>query len=162
MSTTNRKFVVAYIFLVGLPLLALAGVLKSGRNMRAPISVDGTWKIEANQASIGNRSCANAISSVLSSPLIISQSGLKLVVSSANAKTASLGTIDGTKINASLVPSADSGCGSDQSVSLAADVDPNSTPKKLTGKLAASDCASCAPIEFQATKQPKPQAGAGH
>ena len=40
--------------------------------------------------------------------------GPKLVVSSAKAKTVSLATIDGTKINASLVPSADSGCGSDQ------------------------------------------------
>jgi hypothetical protein len=160
-ASTNRKFVVAYIVLVGLPLLGLAGVLKSGRNLTAPISIDGTWKIEADLTSIGSRSCANALSSVLSSPLTISQSGLKLVVSSAKAKTVSLATIDGTKINASLVPSADSGCGSDQTLTLVADVNRNASPRTLTGQLTASDCSSCAPIEIHATKQPKPQAGGG-
>lgn len=161
-SSTNTRFVVAYIFLVGVPLLCLAGVLKSGRGMSAPISIDGTWNIEANLTSVGNRSCASAVSSVLSSPLLISQSGLKLVVSSAKAKTASLATIDGTRINAALVPATDSGCGSDQTLILVADVNPNTTPRTLQGHLASSDCTSCAPIEFRATRQPKPQAAGGH
>ena len=59
------------------------------------------------------------------------------------AKTASLASIDGTKISASLVPSADSGCGSDQTLTLVADVDPNADPKNAGGQLTASDCSSC-------------------
>lgn len=161
-SSTNGRFVIAYIFLVGVPLLCLAAVLKSGRGIGAPISIDGTWNVEANLSSVGNRSCASAVSSVLSSPLFISQSGLKLVVSSAKAKTASLATIDGTRINAALVPATDSGCGSDQTLTLVADVNPNTTPKTLQGRLTSSDCTSCAPIEFRATRQAKPQAAGGH
>ena len=48
MPHTNRNFVVAYILLVGLAVARLRGVLKSGRSLTAPISVDGTWKVEAD------------------------------------------------------------------------------------------------------------------
>lgn len=161
MSTTNRKFVLAYILLVGLPLLGMAAALRSGRHLTAPIAVDGTWKIEANLASIGSRSCANVISSVLSSPLVISQSGPNLVVSSASAKTSS-GIIDGTDLRFPLVPAADSGCGSGRTITLTAVVKSKSDAGTLAGKLAATDCDSCAPIEFRAIKQPKPQAAGAH
>jgi hypothetical protein len=160
-STTNRKFILAYIVLVGLPLLGMAAALRSGRHLTAPISVDGAWKIEANLASIGNRSCASLVSSVLSSPLVISQSGPNLVVSSASAKTSS-GTIDGNNLRIPLVPAADSGCGSDQTIALAAVVDSRSDPGTLTGFLTATDCTACAPIGFHAIKQPKPQAAGAH
>ena len=161
-SSTNGKFVVAYILLVGVPLLCLAGVLRAGRGASAPISVDGTWNVEANLSSIGNRACANALSSLLTSHLQISQSGLKLVVSSAKAATASLATIDGARLSAVLVPSGDAGCGSDQMLTLVADINPTTNPRTLRGRLTASDCASCAPIEFGATRQPKPQATGAH
>ncbi len=149
------------MFLVGLPLLCLAGVLKSGRNLIAPISIDGTWKIEADLVSVGNRSCANAVSSILTSPLVISQSGPNLVVSSAKAKTASAGTINGINVKASLVP-ADVACSSDQTLTLVAVVNPKADPRSLSGQLTASDCVPCAPIAFHATKQPKPQAAGAH
>jgi hypothetical protein len=61
MSHTNRNFVVAYTLLVGLPLLGLAGVLRSGRNITAPISIDGTWKIETQSSS--TQACAKSIAS---------------------------------------------------------------------------------------------------
>lgn len=162
MSTTSRKFIVAYIICVGLPLAGLAGVLKAGGHLSAPISIDGTWKLEADSASVANRACADAVSSLLDSPLTISQSGVKMMASSAKANTVSLGTIDGTKIRAALVPSADSRCGSDQTLILVADVNPKATPATLNGRLTTSDCASCAPIDFHGTKQPKPQAEGAH
>ena len=161
MSTTNRKFVIAYIVLVGLPLLGMVAALRSGRHLTAPISVDGTWKIEANLTSIGNRSCANQVSSVLSSPLVISQSGPNLVVSSSSAKTSS-GTIDGTNLQFPLVPAADSGCGSGQTITLAAVLDSKSDADTFAGHLTGTDCASCAPIEFHAIKQRKPRAAGAH
>jgi hypothetical protein len=160
-ASTNRKFVVAYIVLVGLPLLGLAGVLKSGRNLTTAISVDGTWKLDADLAAVGNRSCSGAISSVLSSPLVISQSGPSLVVSSAKAKTPATGKIDGTNVKVSLLPAADSGC-SDGTLTIDAIVNAKSDPKTLAGQLMASDCASCAPIQFHAVRQPKTQGGGAH
>lgn len=48
MSPANRKFVVAYILLVGLPVLGLIGVLRVGRKLAAPVAVRSTVKLEAN------------------------------------------------------------------------------------------------------------------
>ena len=48
MSPTNRNFVMAYIVLVGLPLLGLVGVLRNGRALSAPVSVEGRWTFQAD------------------------------------------------------------------------------------------------------------------
>ena len=61
MQNTSRNFVVAYIVLVGLPLAGLAGVLRSGRNLAAPMSVDGSWKVEADATRLTNLSCASLL-----------------------------------------------------------------------------------------------------
>jgi Kef-type K+ transport system membrane component KefB len=44
MSRAGRNFVVAYILLVGLPLLALVGVLRRGRAVTAPVATNAAWK----------------------------------------------------------------------------------------------------------------------
>jgi hypothetical protein len=163
-SRTSRNFVVAYVLLVGLPLLGLAGVLRSGRHLSAPVSVDGTWKLEADSKPF-TTPCAAAITSLLNSPLLISQSGKCLVINSSQARTIFVASINGKNIVASLVPMADSsnpGCGSDQSISLNAAVNPSSDPRSLTGTLLASDCPTCAPVQFHAIRQPKTQAGGTH
>src|SRR5277367_6917005 len=48
MSPANRRFVVAYILLVGVPLLGLIGVLRVGRKLTAPVAVRSSIKPEAN------------------------------------------------------------------------------------------------------------------
>ncbi len=48
MSPSNRKFVLAYILLVGLPLLGLIGVLRAGRNLAAPAAIRSAVKPVAN------------------------------------------------------------------------------------------------------------------
>src|SRR5258708_37965571 len=78
MSHTNRNFVIAYIFLVALPVLGLVGVLKSGRTLSAPFSVDGAWKIEPGAGSLSSSPCSAFLSSVLNAPISISQSGKTL------------------------------------------------------------------------------------
>jgi Kef-type K+ transport system membrane component KefB len=52
MSPANRKFVVAYILLVGLPLLGLFGILRADRKLAAPVSVNETVSFEANSAKL--------------------------------------------------------------------------------------------------------------
>ena len=157
MSSTNRRFVVAYILLVGLPLVGLAGVLKTGRHLTAPISVDGTWKVEAT-ASHASTPCDQAIASLLSSNLIVSQSGrsLELTLGEGN-KIDFPGQLEGDNITASLMPGL--GCRDDQPVTLTASVDAKSEPKGLAGTL---KCASCPPLEFHAVRQPKAQSRRGH
>jgi len=52
MSPANRKFVIAYILLVGLPLLGLFGILRMGRKLVAPVSVNESVNLEANSAKL--------------------------------------------------------------------------------------------------------------
>jgi len=154
MSSTNRRFVVAYILLVGLPLAGLAGVLKTGRHLTAPISIDGKWKVEA-AASHPTNPCDQAIASLLSYNLIVSQSGRSLELT-LGAGSKSSGQLDGTKLSASFATAA---CPDDQPVTLMASIDGKSDPKTLTATLT---CASCSPLEFHAVRQPKAQSGGGH
>jgi hypothetical protein len=162
MSSTNRRFIVAYVVLVGVPLAGLAGVLKAGRRLSAPISIDGTWKIEAKASLTASQPCNQAIASLLDSPLVVSQSGktLELTFKGGAAKITVPGELEGRKIEASLGLAA--GCPADQPVTLTASVDPKAEPKLLTGSLSASNCVGCTPVEFRAVHQPKTQSGGGH
>jgi hypothetical protein len=146
---------------VGLPLVGLAGVLKTGRGLTAPISIDGVWKL-ATSAGLPTQSCDQAVSSLVGSSLLVSQSGKSLALTLNGAsKTAFTGVLDGRDIKASIGPV--SGCASDQPVMLVASVDPKAEPKSLTGSFSVSNCASCSPVEFHAVRQPRPQvAGGGH
>jgi len=172
-SHSNRNFVLAYILLVALPILGLVAVLKSGRTLTAPFSVDGAWKIESgaghfsaspvSPSPIAAEPCADFFSSVSNAPLSISQSGKTLVVTLSDAKTAT-GTLDGTAIKAQF-----SGLGADKDKSeaaqcgdgltLTATLDPQAEPRTLSGRLSVEGCAACAPVEFRAVRQPRPAGG---
>ena len=103
MPHTSRNFVVAYVLLVGLPLLGLAGVLRSGRSLVAPISIDGTWKVEGDTGNVSNQSCGKTVSSLVNTTLLISQSGKSLALTFDNpAKTAASGILDGKNLKASI------------------------------------------------------------
>jgi hypothetical protein len=168
MSRTGRNFVVAYILLVGLPLLGLAAVLRVGRSISPPISIDGNWRIEADASRLSTQPCGKTLSSFANGSLGISQSGKTLVLTFDNAsRTSAMGSLDGNVIKVSSVPLRDSAgdpaCGGNQSPTLTATVDAKTEPKSLTGTLSVSGCASCAPVTFRAVRQPKAAAvGGGH
>src|SRR5712691_211038 len=156
MSHTSRNFVVAYILLVGLPLLGLAGVLRTGRNRIAPISVDGVWKIETDAGRLAALSCNKSASAF--SSVVISQSGKSLALTFNNpTKISALATLEGKSLKATIVPARDasgkSGCEDDQPLMLTATVDPNTEPRSLTGVISMNGCPSCSPLEFHAARQ---------
>jgi len=165
MSNTSRNFIVAYVLLVGLPLVGLAGVLRTGRSLVAPISVDGVWKIEGDASRLAAQPCAKSVSSLSNTSVVISQSGKNLVLTFNNAsKTVASGTIDGKSVKASVVltrDSSDNGCG-DQPAAWTATIDPKSEPKSLSGALSFNACPSCVPVEFHALKQPRAAGGGAH
>jgi hypothetical protein len=41
---SKRKLIVAYVLLVGVPLLGLLGIVRAGQHLTPPISVGGTWR----------------------------------------------------------------------------------------------------------------------
>jgi hypothetical protein len=161
MSHTNRNFVLAYIFLVALPVLGLVGVLKRGRTLSAPFSVDGAWKIEPADRALSSSSCGAFLSSVLNAPISISQSGKTLVVAVSGGARTTTGTLEGKIINAEFAAAdlpAALECG-DHGLTLTATLDPLAGPRTLNGTISIKDCASCTPMEFRAVRQPRSPGG---
>jgi hypothetical protein len=159
-SHSNRNFVIAYILLVGLPLLGLVGVLRSGRSLNAAFSVDGSWKVQLEAAHASAAPCGDFLSSVSNSPVSISQSGTSLVIGLGGQTT--IGTLTGKTIKAQFAgaenPNA-SDC-RDRSLALTATLDPLSEPRTLRGTLSVEGCESCAPVEFRAVRQLRSAGGA--
>jgi hypothetical protein len=156
MSGSNRNFVLAYVFLVILPLLGLAGILKAGRNVRAPASIDGLWTLRVDSAEIDSLPCAKVLVAAPDKRMVIAQSGKSFVVSFPGGPNLSgSGTLDGTTLRAALMspPEAPDSCMGGGQVSLIASVDRNVEPNMLTGSLSALDCESCAAIPFRAERQ---------
>ena len=160
MSHTNRNFVIAYIFLVALPVLGLVGVLKSGRALSAPFSVDGAWKVEPADSILSSSSCDAFLTSVLNSPISISQSGKTLVVTVSGGARTTTGTLDGKIIKAEFAAAdlpvkdrpAAADC-SDRALALTATLDPMAEPRTLNGTLVVEGCESCAPMKLRAIRQ---------
>lgn len=171
MSKTNRNFVIAYVLLVGLPILGLVGILKSGRNLTAPISIDGVWQLQADPAQLASMSCGKALGDSSNTTLSISQSGKNFSLGfgsinpSNGLRSVASGVVDGTSLRASLIPAsatsaADGGCGHGRELTLVATVNPKADPRSLAGTLSINGCPSCTPVEFNAVRQTPSKKGA--
>jgi hypothetical protein len=163
----NRNFILAYIFLVGLPIVGLLGVLKSGRGLKAPLSIDGVWQLQADPTQLAALPCGKALTDNPDTALAISQSGLNFTLSFANGpKSISSGVLDGTAIKASITPagdwSAQQTCGNDRELTLIATLDPQANPHSLAGELSVANCSECKSVPFHATQQAMPSRKASH
>ena len=160
---TNRNFVIAYILLVGLPIAGLLGVLKTGRHLSAPVSIDGNWKVEATADAATSSACFQSVSWLHDSPLAISQSGPGLVLSwNGVTKPVASGSLDGNAIKASIpAGSASTSCGG-ENFNLVATVDPKSEPRLFTGTLTVDGCATCSALDIRAVRQPRSTPKGGH
>jgi hypothetical protein len=157
-SDTNGKFVVAYIVLVALPVLGLAGILNYGRGLHAPLSVDGVWHFETGSHGLARLPCVSADVFADDGSVVISQSGGLLALKVGGAPTSvAIGSIEENTITASfLTPEwvgKGASCGKAAVVTLTATVAPDPDPRVLIGVLALQDCTSCAVVEFKAVRQ---------
>ena len=167
MSHTNRNFILAYVFLVGLPILGLLAVLKQGHKLIAPISVDGVWQLQADAIQMAALPCGKTLASTTDSAMVISQSGTNFTLSlTDDPKSTASGTLDGTTLKASIVPSAawssEGGCSDGRQLTLIAKVDPKAEPRSLTGMLSVDSCPSCAPVEVRAVRLAPPAKKGSH
>jgi hypothetical protein len=164
MSNRNRDFIIAYVLLVGLPIVGLAAVLKSGRALTAPLSVDGIWKLQADPAQLSHLTCGGLVAVANDTTLAVSQSGKNFSFTLASLPQATgAGTLEGTTFKASLTSSGarhnESDCLSVHDLALEATIDPNASPKAMIGMLSLSDCPSCGSARFHAVKQTPPAGG---
>jgi hypothetical protein len=161
MATSNRNFVLFYIVLVGLPILGLFGVLRKGRSLTPPLSVDGSWKVQPD--SLASLPCGNS-SQPSNVNLAIAQSGQTFTMDLGGAqKSPIFGALEGTTLKATGPSSAwpgDNSCASGHDFSLIATVDPKANPRALAGTISINDCASCSPVSFHAVRQVPAEKGA--
>jgi hypothetical protein len=162
MKRTNLDFALAYVILVALPLLGLAGVLRSGRTLAAPVSVGGLWRIHANLGKTGVLPCGLSLATA-SESITISQSGSRFALRFSNSPMSASGAIEGTTIKASLMPTAgwqrEAGCDDWRVLSLTASVNSSTNPRFLAGVLSVDGCPSCAPLHFHAVREERATGG---
>src|SRR5690242_19538801 len=148
--TLSRRFLIAYLLLVGLPLGALLGVLHFGRNITAPAAVDGVWIFTLNQSDIARSHCAQSTWAKLS--MTISQSGPNLVIQLHPILTrVAFGEVRGRALNAATLASAPAialRCDPNGGYSVSASLDANPTPVTLAGALHLHGCRDCTSINF--------------
>ena len=157
---SRRKLIVAYICLVGTPLLGLLGILRAGQHLTPPVSVGGAWQLEGNFGALASVSCRDLLASVSQPFLNIDQSGTNLVFTLNNPqKTLLSGTIRGAKITMSRederVLEATGVCTNPQAIQLNAMMSKERGQRVLTGTLSIQGCAGCQPIQIRAVRQRK-------
>lgn len=154
---SKRKLIVAYICLVGTPLLGLLGILRAGQHLTPTISVGGAWDLEADSGALASGPCRDLLTSVSHSPFLsLQQSGTNLVFSLNNPQKTTLpGTIQGAEMTMrredAPVSEATGACTDPQSIQLHATVANQGGQRVLTGTLAVQGCA-CQPIQFRAVR----------
>ena len=159
MFHSNRNFAIAYVFLVALPIAGLAGILRSGRNLKAPASIDGVWMINTVRTVETPSSCVSTFGLNVDAQVALSQSGRNFEIST--DKITGTGIVEGSTLRASLRSvrprRAVANCGSNDSLILTATLDAAASPHALSGVLSVPGCPSCESVEFHATKQPATQ-----
>jgi len=147
-----------YLFLVGMPALAISGVLYVGKRLRSPIFVGGTWSVERASNSRRDPRCGYSLINPDRAVLTISQSGSRLLLTlNDENRTTFEGEIRDVTINAAMArpPSPTSLAGNGftgASIQLHATVERGSESDRLSGTLIFSDCPT-APVTFNAKQQ---------
>jgi len=143
------KAVLLYLALVGIPVLAVLGILQLGRGLTAPIAVAGTWNIEKNSPITNDSSCSALPISSDKPVLTITQSGshLQLMFNDTD-RTTLTGELHEQTISTANTPSQ----GQD-AIGLEARVDRQAEPDSLQGVLTFRECPSRKAVTFTATHQ---------
>jgi hypothetical protein len=150
--------IVAYICLVGTPLLGLLGIFRAGQHLTPPVSVGGAWYLEANFGSLAGGSGRDLLASANQPFLSIDQSGTNLVFTLNNPQKTTLpGIIRGAEITMSRedapVSEGTGACTDPRAIQLNAAVGNQGGQRVLTGTLAIQGCAARQPIRFRAVRQ---------
>ena len=158
----KRKLVTDYIIFVGIPLLALVGILRAGKHLTAPVALHGNWSVQADFGPWQGVPCGALL--INSQPLLvrIDQSGSNLTLTLNDpAKTALPATIEGFSLSTTFstgrggtapAPRPDDGCLGSQSLRIQAAVNQHEKQRSLAGTFRLDGCASCPPIAFSATR----------
>jgi hypothetical protein len=157
------KIFSAYFLFVGLPLLALVGILRAGSHLTPPLAVRGDWSVLADFSNWRHAPCEAYLTNLFEPSLKITQSDKDVWIElSSTEKVIMVGTINAsTLVAASLdapaktqlmfMPGA--GCPNPKSIRLQAEVKGQAKQRSLTGTFTLDGCTSCPAIAFSAFRQ---------
>src|SRR5438045_5275844 len=80
-AVIQKNFVLAYILLVGLPLLGVFSILKAGRGLVPLPAVSGEWDLRVDAGAVASSNCFGPLMTVPRQSVTISQSGAGVTVS---------------------------------------------------------------------------------
>jgi hypothetical protein len=151
---THTRLLLAYVILVGLPLLALIGILRAGQLVKPPVSLAGAWDVQADLNTVANVACRQWLVGIPQPFFSIVQSGASVTLSlNDSAKTTLAGTLRAGALSANPPTSAGHICSDTGTIRVEAKVSTPPGQRILTGLLALSDCDQCSPVPFRAVRR---------
>ena len=153
----KARLIISYLCLVGVPLLALLGILRVGRSLSAPRSVAGPWYLEANLGNLPNGACRDLLAHVTQPFMTVSQSGANLQVGMNDPeKTILTGTVRGATVT---LNARDAGrwessipCSDLRQLHFTATIMETQGSRVLQGQFMMGACIECPPIKFRAVR----------
>jgi hypothetical protein len=151
-----------YLAFVGMPLVALLGILRLGQQLRPPVAVHGRYAIQFDSSGAGP--CVSALADSGEQRLTVSQSGPRLEM--AFGRVALGGTITGDSVQATVRIDTSATlraarCLTADTLRLVAAVERTGQDTRLPGRLLFPGCESCAPVAFRATRLAEQSRGPG-
>jgi Kef-type K+ transport system membrane component KefB len=159
---SKRGLLITYLGLVGVPLLALFGILRTGMYVTPNTSVGGPWNIETDFSSLANLPCGSLLASVRQPAFDITQSGQDLTLTLNNSQRTTLpASLDGLTLattqtgrdRSELAQGSSAGCTDPQSIRVEATVSGQRETRSMTGTMSLNGCTACKPAFFRAVRQ---------
>ena len=152
-----------YLAFVGVPFLALLGILRFGERLTPPRAAHGQYSVTFDSSGSGR--CVHDMLRDGEQRLHISQSGPKLEMSWGGLLLE--GSIEGDNAQAAAVlghgskPGSGS-CLTADSMVIAGVLERTTEATRLSGQFRMPGCATCAPVPFRAVRLPDHRSGGGH
>lgn len=156
MYLLRTNVVLAYILLVGIPIVALIGIVDAGSDLRAPTAIGGKWELSTDFRALALGSCSP---SQAGEPIVlsISQSGRYFTLSFGHLQGS--GILDQAAfLSDDLRPASDSSsCGAGApTYYLRGRLERPDQDEEITGVAGIEGCAACRPISFRAIRRNLP------
>jgi hypothetical protein len=146
----NRRLLIEYLLMVGLPLLLLLGVLQRGRGLEAPAAVHGSWRLAVDESPGPASPCEERLGNLNGSLMEITQSGNYLDASVRSAENTALrGRSEGRSLWLESVPRENSVLNGDL-LRLTGTVANAGGGRVIQGTLLMPRLVDCAPRGFRA------------
>ena len=154
-AVIQKDFLLAYILLVGLPLLGVFSVLRAGKGLVPLPAMSGEWDLRVDAGIAAANNCFAPLTAVPRQTVTISQSGADVTVSFNQPQEMSLtGTLERNLLTGIASRSGPAGtCAEGAAMRWTATVMGTPGQRTLDGHFFFDTCASCAPVAFHAARR---------